>query len=103
MATSSSFSVRGDRAVTMMQGMGGVRTDPHSSQPDCRGGEVDEALEVDGSPVVMGGEPSEVFEAVEAALDAVPEPVGNGVVGEPSRTSSSVYGLARARAADVEA
>ena len=43
---------------------------------------MDGGQEVDGAPVVSGGDVSEVLELVEEALDAVPEPIGLGVVGD---------------------
>ena len=56
----------------------------HSAQPDHGGCEVDEAQEVDGTPVIAGGEAPEVFELAEAALDAVARAVGGDVVGDQS-------------------
>src|SRR5690606_32188457 len=57
-----------------------ARTNRHSPHPDHGGGEVDEAEEVDGEPVVAGGEAAEVLELCEAALDAVAQPVEVAVV-----------------------
>src|SRR5690606_12089177 len=45
-----------------------TRTNRHSPHPDHGCGEVDEAEEVDGEPVVAGGEAAEVLELCEAAL-----------------------------------
>ena len=41
---------------------------------------MDEALEVDGSSVVSGGETAKMLEAIEASLDAVAVLVDDGVV-----------------------
>jgi hypothetical protein len=48
-----------------------VRPDRHSAQPDEGGCEMDEAVEMDGQPVIAGCEAAKVLEAVETSLDAV--------------------------------
>src|SRR5690606_35385826 len=59
---------------------GRTRTNRHSAHPDHGCGEVDEAEEVGGEPVVSGGEAAEVLELCEAALDAVAQAVEGAVV-----------------------
>jgi hypothetical protein len=43
-------------------------------------GQLNEAGEVDGSPIIAGSTAPEVLEPVEAALDLVAVPVGDDVV-----------------------
>lgn len=52
---------------------------------------MSKAEEVDGSAVVSGGEPTEVFEPIEASLDAITMLVGFSIVGNgdlPCRISA---------------
>ncbi|MGY4175753.1 ketosteroid isomerase-like protein [Bradyrhizobium sp. USDA 4518] len=48
-----------------------TRTNPHSAEPNADCGEVDECEEVVCSSVISRGKAAEVFELVEATLDAV--------------------------------
>jgi len=57
-----------------------ARTDRYSSEPDHCGGEVDKALEVNGSAVVTSGEATEVFHSIEAPLDAIAIDVDDFIV-----------------------
>ncbi len=57
-----------------------VRTNRHSAEPDHGGGEECKAGEMDGGTFVAGSKAAEVFEAVEASLDAIALFVGDGVV-----------------------
>ena len=57
-----------------------ARTNRHSPHPDHGGGEMDEGEEVSGSSVEACCEAPEVFEFVEASLDAVAASVECGVV-----------------------
>ena len=56
------------------------RTNRHSPEPDHGCGEVDEAGEVNRPAIVARCEAAEVFEAIEAALDAVATFVGRCIV-----------------------
>src|SRR4051812_40239234 len=57
-----------------------TRLTRHSSHPDDCAGKLDGGQEVDRSAVVARGDAPEVFELVEEALDAVPEPVGDRIM-----------------------
>src|SRR5688572_14421149 len=57
-----------------------VRTNPHSIQPEHDCGEMDECEVVDGKSVVSGREAAAMLEPVEAAFDAVAQPVDGFVV-----------------------
>ena len=57
-----------------------TRTNRHSAHPEHGGGEVDEGEVVAREPVEACCEAAEVFELVEAALDAVAEPIDQRIV-----------------------
>lgn len=57
-----------------------TRPDRHSGHPDHSCGEEYEAGEVDCSAFVACCEAAEVFEAVEASLDAIAMPIGGNVM-----------------------
>ena len=57
-----------------------TRLNRHSAHPYHCAGEVDEGEEVDGAPVVAGGDTPEVLEFVEAPLDAVSQAIDISVV-----------------------
>lgn len=61
-------------------GAGRTRSNRHSAHPEHGSGDVDEGQIVLGEPVVAGREAAEVFQPVEAALDAVSELVDQGVM-----------------------
>jgi len=69
-------------ARTYAEGFGALstRTNRHLAHPDHGGGEAGEGEEVGGEAVVAGCEAPEVFEFVEASLDAVAQAVEDGVV-----------------------
>lgn len=72
-----------------------VRSDRRLVYPEHRGCEANEAAEMDGSAFVTSSEASEVFEAVEASLDAIALPVGDDVVrdGDFAGTVRGDHGL----------
>lgn len=43
---------------------------------------MDEAVDVDGAPIIAGCEAAELFEAAEASFDLVMMPVDVGIVGD---------------------